>query len=93
MQTHEKEQAGLVNTFDQIFRNSDDEDFYGFQIIINYRTLTNTINIPIELQYRELVCQNKMSFCIEKPWWNAWLLCYEKRSGIKNTGLKIPEKD
>ena len=28
--TQEKEQAGLVDTFDQIFGNSDDEDFYGF---------------------------------------------------------------
>ena len=28
--THAKEQAGLSDTFDQIFGNSDDEDFYGF---------------------------------------------------------------
>ena len=27
---HEKEQAGLEDTIDQIFGNSDDEDFYGF---------------------------------------------------------------
>ena len=28
--THKKEQAGLADTFDQIFGNSDHEDFYGF---------------------------------------------------------------
>ena len=28
--THEKEQAGLADTFDEIFRNSYDEDFFGF---------------------------------------------------------------